>query len=121
MPNGAVLVPVLSWMYITSFRVPVMQCIQRCGKGRGLGWRLVLSNRRTGRVCRRQITSLPESWGLGYCPTIVSCPASLSHAEKESGETRIQFWFHTYVTSSDTGTMNVIISDGAITVYSRSV
>ena len=25
---------------------------------------------------------------------LVSCPASLSHAEKESGETRIQFWFH---------------------------
>ena len=24
---------------------------------------------------------------------IVSCPDSLSHAEKESGETRIQFWF----------------------------
>ena len=24
---------------------------------------------------------------------VVSCPASLSHAEKESGETRIQFWF----------------------------
>ena len=48
--------------------------------------------------------------------SIVSCPASLSHAEKESGETRIQFWFHTYVTYSDTGTMNVIISDGAITV-----
>ena len=47
---------------------------------------------------------------------VVSCPASLSHAEKESGETRIQFWFHTYVTYSDTGTMNVIISDGAITV-----
>ena len=47
---------------------------------------------------------------------LVSYPASLSHAEKESGETRIQFWFHTYVTYSDTGTMNVIISDGAITV-----
>ena len=24
---------------------------------------------------------------------VVSCPASLSHADKESGETRIQFWF----------------------------
>ena len=47
---------------------------------------------------------------------LVSCPASLSHTEKESGETRIQFWFHTYVTFYDTGTMNVIISDGAITV-----
>ena len=46
--------------------------------------------------------------------TVVSCPASLSHAEKES---RI----HTYVTYSDTGTMNVIISGGAITVYSRKV
>ena len=41
----------------------------------------------------------------------------IAHAEKESGETRIQFWFHTYVTYTDTGTMNVIISDGAITVY----
>ena len=26
-------------------------------------------------------------------PQLVSCPASLSHAEKESGETCIQFWF----------------------------
>ena len=27
------------------------------------------------------------------CTCIVSCTASLSHAENESGETRIQFWF----------------------------
>ena len=43
--------------------------------------------------------------------TFVRVLDCLSHAEKESG-----FWFHTYVTYSDTGTMNVIISDGAITV-----
>ena len=33
--------------------------------------------------------------------------------EKESDETHIQFWFYMYVTYSDMGTMNVIISDGA--------
>ena len=27
------------------------------------------------------------------CLVVVSCPASLLHMEKESGETRIQFWF----------------------------
>ena len=31
------------------------------------------------------------SHNSGYM--LVSCPASLSHAGKESGETRIQFWF----------------------------
>ena len=61
-----------------------------------------------------QISAEEVANGVGLA--VVSCPASLSHAEKESGETRIQFWFHTYVTYSDTGTMNVIISDGAITV-----
>ena len=54
-------------------------------------------------------------WPLGP-GNLVSCLASLSHAENESGETRIQFWFHTYVTYYDTGTINVIISAGAITV-----
>ena len=28
---------------------------------------------------------------------VVSCPASLSHVEKESGETCIQFWFPMYL------------------------
>ena len=37
-----------------------------------------------------------EDIRTGKSPVLlVSCPASLSHAEKESGETRIQFWFHT--------------------------
>ena len=34
-----------------------------------------------------------EIISLINCIKLVSCPASLSHAEKESGETRIQFWF----------------------------
>ena len=37
-----------------------------------------------------------ETWS-----SIVSCPASLSHVGKESRETRIQFWFHMYVTYSN--------------------
>ena len=79
---------------------------------------LKFSSRRSARHSEAQLRLALESTSAACspCTRLVSCPASLSHAEKESGETRIQFWFHTYVTYSDTGTMNVIISDGAITV-----
>ena len=39
--------------------------------------------------------TLTHVHGDSQCPpfSLVSCPDSLSHTEKESGETRIQFWF----------------------------
>ena len=46
------------------------------------------------------VVHIENSWQfspLMYHSTEVSCPDSLSHAEKESSETRTQFWFPMYV------------------------
>ena len=51
----------------------------------GRGYVMVLSTDTLQAPLNRARGELPSD--------IVSCPASLSHAEKESGETRIQFWF----------------------------
>ena len=57
---------------------------------------------------------------IPYC-MVVLCQPLYRTWKKESGEVRIQFWFHTCVTCYDMAIMNVIIiCDGAITVQHYS-
>ena len=47
--------------------------------------------------------------GVGRSLALILCPDSLLYAEKESGETRIQFWFPVYVTWCDTRTLPLFV------------